>query len=189
MGRKRWPDLSPNALCRLVTGMTPDEVENVVGRYHRPNLYEGRRYYAWIGEGGMLRAFFDGPDGTPSGAVLDVAEERRVLALSGNARSRLKNCTITRKWTCIPCRKLFRRPAIPALFCPTCGVACNRVPPGIQVPKPSRRQAWEAFWVQFKTEESLLDAYARGVLREDAKLEIMGIQLKAQVVTKRKRSR
>ena len=46
------PDLSPTVLSRLVAGMTTDEVEAVVGRFHRPKLYEGREYFAWIGEGG-----------------------------------------------------------------------------------------------------------------------------------------
>jgi hypothetical protein len=70
------PDLSPAALSRLVAGMTTDEVEAIVGRFHRPNLHDGRVYFAWIGEWGMLRAFFNGPRRTLSGAVLDVAASR-----------------------------------------------------------------------------------------------------------------
>jgi hypothetical protein len=42
-----------------------------------------RRSYAWIGEGAMLRALFDGPGGTLSAAVLDIPEEQRGLCLSG----------------------------------------------------------------------------------------------------------
>ena len=38
------PDFSPEALGRLVAGMTSDEVEMIVGRFHRPNLYEGRHW-------------------------------------------------------------------------------------------------------------------------------------------------
>jgi hypothetical protein len=79
------PDLSPTALGRLVAGMTTEQVEAVVGRYHRPNLYRGRPYYAWIGDGAMLRAFFHGPGGTLSKAVLDVPEEQRVLDLGGGS--------------------------------------------------------------------------------------------------------
>jgi hypothetical protein len=45
-------------------------------------MYRGGPYYAWIGEGAMLRAFFNGPGGTLSAAVLDVPEEQRVLDLS-----------------------------------------------------------------------------------------------------------
>ena len=70
MGARKSPDLSPGALCHLVAGMTADEVETVIGRSIRPNLHEGRRYYAWIGIGAMLRAFFDGPDNTLSAQVL-----------------------------------------------------------------------------------------------------------------------
>src|SRR5947209_3518899 len=88
MAEDRLPDLSPAALGRLEAGMTPAEVEAVVGPYHRPNLYRGRRYYAWIGEGAMLRAFFDGPGGTLSVAVLDVPEKQRVLDLTGGGSGR-----------------------------------------------------------------------------------------------------
>jgi hypothetical protein len=77
MADDELPDMGPAALGRLVVGMTTDQVEAIVGRFHRPNLYDGRRYYAWIGEQWMLRAFFDGPGGTLSAAVLDVPEEQR----------------------------------------------------------------------------------------------------------------
>jgi hypothetical protein len=83
MGEDALPDLSSAALGRLVAGMTAAEVEAIVGPYHRPNVCRGRRYYAWIGDGAMLRAFFDGPGGTLSAAVLDVPEEQRALDLSG----------------------------------------------------------------------------------------------------------
>src|SRR5437762_6686885 len=105
MAKRSKPNLDPTALGRLVEGMTLREVEAVVGRCHRPNLYEGRRYYAWIGDGGMLRAFFEGADGTLSRLVLDVAEEHRVLTLRGNLRQRISNCTVIRTWNCIKCRK------------------------------------------------------------------------------------
>jgi hypothetical protein len=91
MANKSLPDLAPTALGRLVAGMTTKKVEAVIGRYHRPNLYHGRRYYAWIGNGAMSRAFFDGPGGTLSKAILDVAEEQRVLDLRGDVRRRIKN--------------------------------------------------------------------------------------------------
>ena len=42
MAKDSLPDLSPAALARLVAGMTPAEVEAVIGPYHRPNLYHGR---------------------------------------------------------------------------------------------------------------------------------------------------
>ena len=93
MANDSLPDLSPGALGRLVAGMTTDEVEAIIGRFHRPNVYQGRRYYAWIGDGAMLRAFFDGPDGTLSRAVLDVPEEQRILDLGGSGHRRTKPCT------------------------------------------------------------------------------------------------
>jgi hypothetical protein len=86
MAKRSLPNFAPTALGRLVEGMTPKEVGAVVGRYHRPNLYQGCRYYAWIGDGGMLRAFFEGPAGTLSKLILHVAEEQRVLNLRGGVR-------------------------------------------------------------------------------------------------------
>jgi hypothetical protein len=65
--------------------MTPAQVEAILGPYLRPNVYRGRTFFAWIGEGAMLRAFFDGPGGTLARAVLDVPEKQRVLDL-GAAR-------------------------------------------------------------------------------------------------------
>jgi len=136
------PDLSPAALARLIAGMTTEEVEAEIGRYHRPNLYQGRRYYAWIGNGGMLRAFFNGPGETLSKAVLDVPEEQRVMDLCGDRRRRIKNCTINRVWSCIPCRKSYRRSAIPAYVCPICGEACEHACLGIRVPAPKHIKLW-----------------------------------------------
>src|SRR5262249_2876651 len=121
MAKRSLPNLAPTALARLVEGMTPREVEAVVGQYHRPNLYEGRRYYAWIGDGGMLRAFFEGPDSTLSKVILDVAEQQLILNLRGSVRQRIKTCTIIRTWNCIKCRKRFRCSALPTLVCPNCG--------------------------------------------------------------------
>jgi hypothetical protein len=164
MAKRNLPNLAPSALGCLVEGMTTKEVEAVVGRYHRPNLYEGDRYYAWIGDGGMLRAFFEGPTGTLSRAVLDVAEEQRVLALLGNLRQRIKNCTIIRTWNCIRCRRRFRCSALPPLVCPTCDEVCEHVPFGIKVPSPRRTKAWDEFWTQYKAERDLLDTYTAGEL-------------------------
>jgi len=189
MAKTSLPNLAPTALGRLVEGMTPMEVEAVVGRYHRPSLYEGRRYYAWIGNGGMLRAFFKGPGGTLSKVILDVAEEERVLALCGSLRQRIKNCTIIRTWNCIKCRRRFRCSALPPLVCPTCHEVCEHVPFEIKVPPPSRTKAWDEFWMQYKAERALLDAYTAGELRECVKLKIFGIQLKPKVSAKGGRRR
>jgi hypothetical protein len=189
MAKRRLPNLAPSALGCLVEGMTRKEVEAVVGRYHRPNLYEGRRYYAWISDGGMMRAFFEGPAGTLSKVVVDVAEEQRVLALRGNLRQRIKNCTIIRTWNCITCRRRFRCSALPPLVCPACHEVCEQVPCGIKVPTPRRTKAWDEFWTRYKAERELLDAYAAGELRENVKLEIFRIHLKPKVPEKRGRRR
>jgi hypothetical protein len=184
---RRLPDLSPAALASLVAGMTTKEVEAAVGCYHRPNVFQGRRYYVWIGSGGMLRAFFNGPNGTLSTAILDVPEEQRVLNLNGNLRRRIKNCTINRVWYCIACRKRYRGSALPPLACPICHEACEHVALGIAVPPPKRVKLWDRFWVKYKAERSLVDAYALGQLRENVKLEILGMDLKGKPPSKRQR--
>jgi hypothetical protein len=61
--------------------MTPAQIETVLGPYFRPNVNQGRTFFASIGEGAMLRAFFDGTGGTLARAVLDVPEQQRVLDL------------------------------------------------------------------------------------------------------------
>ena len=187
MAKRSLPNLAPTALCHLVEGMTPTQVEAVVGRYHRPNRYEGRRYYAWIGDGGMLRAFFDGPDDTLSKVVLDAAEEERVLDLRGSVRQRIKNCTIIRTWYCVKCRKRYRCSALPQLICSTCQKACEHVPFGIDVPPPRQIKVWDEFWTRYKAEMALLDAYSRGELWESVNLEILGIRLKPRGRAKRRR--
>jgi hypothetical protein len=185
MANTNMPDLSPTALGRLVAGMTTKEVEAIIGHYHRPNLYQGRRFYAWSVSGGMLRAFFDGPSGTLSKAILDVPEEHRVLDLRGDLHRRIKNCTIILIWNCVTCRKRYRRSALPAFVCPLCNKACEREPIGIRVPLPKRTKVWDQFWSQYKAERDLIDAFARGELRENVKLEIFGIWLSAKSSAKR----
>ena len=121
MAGKRLPDLSPGALSRLVVGMTTDEVEAVIGRYRRPNLHQGRRHYAWMRPGGMLRAFFTDPTAPfrarcsmfpRSSGMLDLAgmpaiASRTARLFSGGPACHAASCTAVR---------LF-----PALVCPTCG--------------------------------------------------------------------
>jgi hypothetical protein len=187
MARNGLADLCPDVLYRLVEGMTIDEVAAIVGPFHRPNLYEGQRHYAWMGKGGMLRAFFSEPGGTLSGAVLSVAEADRTLDLRGDARHRRKNCTVVRRWACVPCRKVYRRSVIPTYVCPICGAACEHTYLGIRVPQPSRARVWDDFWVRYKAERLILDAYELRKLRMDVKLEVFGIRLKANAETKRER--
>ena len=175
MAKRSVSNLAPTALGRLVEGMTPREVEGVVGRYHRPNLYECRRYYAWIGDGGMLRAFFEGSAETLSKVVLDVAEEQRVLALRGSLRQRIKNCTVIRTWNCIKCRKRFRCSALPPLACPNCGDRCEHVPSGMKVPCQDERRLG-TFWSRYKAEQRC-STHTAGELRESV-VEIFGPHLK-----------
>src|SRR5260370_36689868 len=142
-----------------------------------------------MGDGAMLRAFFDGPGGTLSKAILDVPEEHRVLYLCGDVRRRIRNCTDNRLWNCVRCRKRYRCSAIPAFVCPICHETCEHVPWGIRVPMPRRIKAWDHFWTQFKAEKSLLDAYCHGKLRDKVKLEIFDIELKGKTSATRKRRR
>jgi hypothetical protein len=186
---KRLPDLCPTALSNLVAGMSLKQVEAVIGRCHRPNVHQGSRYYNWIGNGGMSHAFFDGPGGTLSKSVLDVAEEQRVLNLNGNLRRRTKNCTINRMWYCIACRKRYRGSALPPLMCPICHEECEYVGLGIAVPPAKRTKLWDEFWVKYKAERSLIVAHAFGELRENVKLEIFHIELKGNPRNKRRRRR
>jgi hypothetical protein len=172
------PDLSPAALSRLVAGLTMDEVESIVGRFHRPNLYEGREYFGWIGEGGMLRAFFNGPGRTLSAAVLDTAEEQRSLDLGPNLRRRIQKSTIIQTWYCVPCRQRYRQPQSGRpVICAECGGACERAINSIRVPSPKHAKAWDKFWEQYRAERELLDAYGRGSLREAVRLELFDIKL------------
>jgi hypothetical protein len=179
------PDLSPAALSQLVAGMTTDEVEAIVGRFHRPNLYQGREYFAWIGHGGMLRAFFKGPGGTLSAAVLDMAEAQRPLNLGPDRRRRVRQSTVMQTWYCVPCRQRNRQPQTGRpVNCSRCGGACERAIGSIRVPSPKHTKAWDKFWVQYKAEMELLDAYGRGELREAVKLELFDIRLPKRRRTK-----
>jgi len=188
MAKKKLADLAPATLGRLVAGMTTREVEAVIGPYLRPNLYEGRRFYAWICEGAMLRASFEGPGATLSKAVLDVAEEHRLLDLCGDVRRRIKNCTINRLWNCVRCRKQYRQSAVPSFVCPSCNEACEYVL-GIRVPTPKRIKAWDDFWNQYHAESAMLDAYCRGEYRANVKLELFGIKLKGEKLIAGRRRR
>jgi hypothetical protein len=172
------PDFSPAALSRLVAGMTTDEVEAIVGRFHRPNLYDGREYWAWIGEGGMLRAFFKWPGKTLTAAVLDVPEEQRPLDLGPDARRRLRQATIMQTWYCVPCRQRYHQPQSGrAILCAACGGACERPVGGIRVPAPRYVKAWDGFWAQYRAEKALLDAYGSGEERGLVVLELFGLTL------------
>lgn len=172
------PDLSPAALGRLIVGMTKDEVLAIVGSFHRPNLHEGREYYAWIGEGGMLRAYFDGPGKTLSTAVLDMPQEQRRLDLGSDAKRRFRQATIMQMWYCVECRKRYRQPQTGRpVLCAKCGGECERPIHGIRVPAPRYARAWDMFWAKYRAESELLDAFTNGELRETVQLELFGFKL------------
>jgi hypothetical protein len=178
MTNKKLPDLSPVALSRLVAGMTTDQVEEIVGPFHRPNLYKGRAYFAWIGEEAMLRAFFKAPDGTLSTLVLDVSEESRTLDLGESSRRRLRQATIIRTRYCVPCRQRYQQPQSGrAVTCVKCNGACERVITGIRVPSPKHVKAWDKFWPQYRAERELLDAYEWGEISEAINLELLDLKL------------
>lgn len=187
MADKGRPDLSPGALGQLVAGMTTDQVEAIIGRFHRPNLHEGRPYFAWIGAGGMLRALFNGSGGTLSAAVLNVPEEQRALDLGEDARRRKRRATIMQTWYCVPCRRRYRQPQSGSpVVCAVCHRECERPVTGIRVPSPEHTRAWDRFWGQYRTEQEVLDAYGRGQLREALKLEIFNIELPRRRRTRRR---
>jgi hypothetical protein len=126
----------------------------------------------------MLRAFFDGPGRTLSAAVLDVPEAQRSLDLGPDPRRKSRQATIMQTWFCVPCRKRYRHPQSGrAVKCGACGAACERPIDGIRVPSPRHPNAWDRFWVRYRAEEELLDAYGRGELQEAVKLELLNIEL------------
>jgi hypothetical protein len=178
MADHKWPDFSPAALSRLVAGLTPDEVEAIVGPVECPHVYEGLEHLAWIGVGGMLRAFFKGPGRTLSAAVLDVPEEQRRLDLGSDRRRRVRQATIVQTWYCVSCRRRYRQPLSGRdVTCAVCGGACEPPITSIRVPSPKHAKAWDKFWVQYRAEQELLDAYGRGELREAVRLELFDVTL------------
>jgi hypothetical protein len=83
-----------------------------------------------------------------------------------------------RTWTCISCRKSYRRSqSITAVDCPTCHGPCEYVHWKIRVPSPKRVKVWNEFWSKYKAEKSLLEAFHRGELHEDVKLELLNMLL------------
>lgn len=186
MAHDRWPDLSPTALGQLVAGMTTDQVEAIVGRFHRPNLHEGQQHFAWIGVGGMLRAFFNGPGGTLSANVLDVPGEQRTLDLGASARHRIQRATIMQTWYCVLCRRRHRQPQSGRpVVCKACRRECEPPVTGIRVPSPKRVKAWDQFWVQYRAEKDLLESYGRGEMQESVRLELFDITLPRSRRTRR----
>jgi hypothetical protein len=158
--------------------MTTDEVEVIVGRFHRPNLDDGRKHFAWIGEDGMLRAFFDAPDRTLSDAVLSVVEEDRTLDLGPDALRRVRQATIIQTRFCVPCRQRYQHPQSGRrMMCPACGNECDLASAGILVPSPGDEDPWNRFWSQYNTEKEQLSAFERGELKGQMHVNLFGLTL------------
>lgn len=94
-----------------------------------------------------------------------------------------------RTWTCISCRKSYRRTqTITAVNCPTCHGQCEYVHWKIRVPSPKRIKAWNEFWSKYKAEKSLIEAFHRGELRESVTLELLNAYLHVATPIKAKRN-
>src|SRR5262245_4335397 len=99
--------------------------------------------------------------------------------------SRVHAAMSNRTWTCLSCRKSYRRSqSITAVHCPTCHALCEYVHWKIRVPSPKRVKTWNEFWSKYKAEKSLLDAFNRGELREDVTLELLNMKLQVPVPAK-----
>jgi DNA-directed RNA polymerase subunit RPC12/RpoP len=84
-----------------------------------------------------------------------------------------------RTWVCVPCRKSYRRAQdVQLVKCPTCGSECEYVHWKIRIPSASRPKAWTKFWEKYRAEKTLLDAFYRGELREDVRLELLNMDLR-----------
>jgi DNA-directed RNA polymerase subunit RPC12/RpoP len=83
-----------------------------------------------------------------------------------------------RTWTCVPCRKSFRRDqSVAAVACPHCHQPCEYVHWKMRVPSPRRVKEWEAFWAAYRAEKALLAAHHRGELRELVELPLLNMVL------------
>ena len=83
-----------------------------------------------------------------------------------------------RTWTCVPCRKSYRRvQSVTAVECPHCHRPCEYVHWKMRVPSPRRAKQWDEFWAKYRAEKALLDAFSRGELRESVRLELLNMQL------------
>ena len=86
-----------------------------------------------------------------------------------------------RTWTCVPCRKSYRRvQSLEAVACPHCHRSCEYVHWKMRVPSPRRLKEWEAFWAAYRAEKALLAAHHRGELREAVELPLLRMVLPAR---------
>jgi hypothetical protein len=63
-----------------------------------------------------------------------------------------------RTWTCVTCRKSYRRkPSLKSFECPTCHRPCESVPWYIRIPSPKQTKEWDTFWSEYKANKALQD--------------------------------
>ena len=83
-----------------------------------------------------------------------------------------------RTWVCVPCRKSYRRAQdVQLVRCPTCGSECEYVHWKTRIPSPRRPKVWAEFWDKYRAEKATLDAFHRGELREQVRLELLNMVL------------
>lgn len=71
-----------------------------------------------------------------------------------------------RTWTCVPCRKSYRRvQSVETVACPHRHQSCESVHWKMRVPSPRRTKEWKAFWVAYRAEKAQLAAHNCGELR------------------------
>jgi len=60
-----------------------------------------------------------------------------------------------RTWTCVTCRKSYRRkPSLTSVECPTCHRPCELVPLRVRLPSPKESKEWDTFWSEFKANKA-----------------------------------
>jgi len=60
-----------------------------------------------------------------------------------------------RTWTCVTCRKSYRRkPSLTSVACPICQQPCESVPSWIRIPSPKLTKEWDAFWFEYKANKA-----------------------------------
>lgn len=77
-------------------------------------------------------------------------------------RRRQTSAMSKRTWTCVPCRKSYRRKqSITSVECPSCHGLCVSVHWSVRIPSPKRIKEWDEFWAQYKADEALREDVER----------------------------
>jgi hypothetical protein len=74
---------------------------------------------------------------------------------------------------------------VSSVQCPTCGAACEYAHWKIRIPSPKRPKVWAEFWAKYRAEKALLEAFRRGDLRESVRLELLNMELPANLTRHR----